>query len=114
MSGVLARVRALLGRTGKRVAAPGEGPVMEVMQWGNLLLYATQRGGIHAWDLRADTNAWTLPCTSNQARLPPLRESTLLCLVETGIDQPSDDCLLKVLKCHEAFGLDCQASLAPT
>ncbi|EIE24687.1 hypothetical protein COCSUDRAFT_258, partial [Coccomyxa subellipsoidea C-169] len=31
--------------------------------------------GIHAWDLRADTLAWTLPCTSNQARprLIPLR-----------------------------------------
>ena len=42
--------------------------MLEVMQWGSLLLYATQRGGIHAWDLRADTNAWTLPCTSNQAR----------------------------------------------
>lgn len=55
------------------MAAPGEGPVLEVMQWGGLLLYATQRGGIHAWDLRADTNAWTLPCTSNQACLAPLR-----------------------------------------
>ncbi len=47
--------------------------MLEVMQWGGLLLYATQRGGIHAWDLRADTNAWTLPCTSNQACLAPLR-----------------------------------------
>lgn len=57
---------------GKRQAAPGEGAVLEVMQWGSLLLYATQRGGIHAWDLRADTNAWTLPTTSNQARPPQI------------------------------------------
>ena len=28
--------------------------MLEVMQWGpQLLLYVTQRGGVHAWDLRA-------------------------------------------------------------
>ncbi len=73
--------------TGKRQAAPGEGAVLEVMQWGGLLLYATQRGGIHAWDLRADTLAWTLPCTSNQARprLIPLRSPSSM--------RPSPTCL---------------------
>lgn len=52
---------------GMRQASPGEGAVLEVTQWGSLLLYATQRGGVHAWDLRADTNAWTIPCSPNQA-----------------------------------------------
>lgn len=56
---------------GLRQASPGEGAVSEVAQWGGLLLYATQRGGVHAWDLRCDRNAWTLPCTSNQARHCP-------------------------------------------
>ncbi|KAK9909837.1 hypothetical protein WJX75_008190 [Coccomyxa subellipsoidea] len=64
------------GIIGKRQAAPGEGAVLEVMQWGSLLLYATQRGGIHAWDLRADTNAWTLPTTSNQGVLERLAVDT--------------------------------------
>lgn len=45
--------------------------MLEVMQWGSLLLYATQRGGIHAWDLRSDSNAWTLPCTPNKAYPEP-------------------------------------------
>jgi hypothetical protein len=53
-----------------RQAAPGEGAVLAVLQWGGLLLYCTQRGGVHAWDLRADRNAWSLPCTPNQATLP--------------------------------------------
>ena len=57
-----------VGGAGLRQAAPGEGAVSEVVQWGGLLLYATQRGGAHAWDLRCDRNAWSLPCTSNQAR----------------------------------------------
>ena len=43
--------------------------MLEVMQWGSLLLYATQRGGIHAWDLRADTNAWSIPCSPNQVTI---------------------------------------------
>jgi len=55
-------------RTGKRQAAPGKGAVLEVVQWGGLLLYSTQRGGIHAWDLRSDSLAWTLPCTPNKVR----------------------------------------------
>lgn len=34
---------------------------MEVMQWGPaLLLYATQRGGVHAWDLRTRGDVWRL------------------------------------------------------
>ena len=28
--------------------APGEGALLEVAQWGRLLLYSTQRGGVHA------------------------------------------------------------------
>ncbi len=46
--------------------------MLEVTQWGSLLLYATQRGGIHAWDLRADTNAWSIPCSPNQVLTLPV------------------------------------------
>ena len=45
--------------------------MLEVTQWGSLLLYATQRGGIHAWDLRADNNAWSIPCSPNQVLALP-------------------------------------------
>ncbi len=64
---------------GMRQAAPGKGAVLEVTQWGSLLLYATQRGGIHAWDLRTDINAWTIPCSPNQAScIFPFPVGTLL------------------------------------
>ena len=47
--------------------APGEGAVVQVQQWGPLLLYSTQRGGLHAWDLRMDRDAWQLPAAPSQA-----------------------------------------------
>jgi len=53
---------------GLRQAAPGEGAVLEVAPWAGQLLYSTQRGGVHVWDLRARRDAWTLPCTPAQAR----------------------------------------------
>jgi hypothetical protein len=48
--------------------------VLEVAPWAGQLLYSTQRGGVHVWDLRARRDAWTLPCTPAQARpgAPPV------------------------------------------
>ena len=52
-----------LGVVGKRQLSPGEGAVMDVQQWGpHLLMYVTQRGGVHAWDLRAKQDVWLLRC----------------------------------------------------
>ncbi|KAK9863176.1 hypothetical protein WJX84_011949 [Apatococcus fuscideae] len=58
-----------VGFTGKQELNPGEGPVLRVREWGGLLLLSTQRGGMHAWDLRAGKNAWRIPCPSNQGVL---------------------------------------------
>ena len=46
--------------------APDEGAVLEVAQWGRLLLYSTQRGGVHALDHRAGGDAWVLPTKARQ------------------------------------------------
>ncbi len=43
--------------------------MLEVAPWAGQLLYSTQRGGVHVWDLRARRDAWTLPCTPSQ--VPP-------------------------------------------
>ena len=48
--------------------APEEGAVLEVQEWGGLLLYVTQRGQLHAWDLRSKRDAWTLPCKPHEVR----------------------------------------------
>lgn len=39
---------------------PSEGAILHVQQWDALLLYATQRGIIHAWDIRTKGDAWRL------------------------------------------------------
>ena len=59
--------RCPAARAGLRQVAPGEGAVVQVQQWGPLLLYSTQRGGLHAWDLRMDRDAWQLPAAPSQA-----------------------------------------------
>ncbi|MEW5319540.1 MAG: hypothetical protein WDW38_010685 [Sanguina aurantia] len=44
-----------------RQLSPGQGAVTEVTQWGpHLLLYATQRGGVHGWDLRVKRDVWVM------------------------------------------------------
>jgi hypothetical protein len=46
---------------------PGsEGAVLQLQQWGNLLLYVTQQGGVHAWDLRMRGDAWLLTTQPSQ------------------------------------------------
>ena len=55
---------------GQQELSPGEGPVLRVREWGGLLLFSTQRGGLHAWDLRAGKDAWRIPCPPNQVPRP--------------------------------------------
>jgi len=40
--------------------------VLDVSEWGQLLLYSTQRGGVHALDHRAGRDAWVLPAKARQ------------------------------------------------
>lgn len=55
-----------------RKVAPGEGAVLSVKQCGPLLLYATQRGAVHAWDLRAPGDAFTLRVPQSEGLLEHL------------------------------------------
>lgn len=49
-------------RAGRCQVDAGEGAVLEVQEWGGLVLYATQRGALHGYDLRMGGDAWVLPC----------------------------------------------------
>ncbi|GBG00520.1 phosphoinositide 3-kinase regulatory subunit 4 [Raphidocelis subcapitata] len=52
------------GITARRQVSPGEGRVLDVQQWGGappLLVYSTQRGGVHGLDPRAPRDAWVVP-----------------------------------------------------
>lgn len=49
------------GITSRRQLSPGEGAVLRVQQWGGLLVFATQRGGVHAYDARSGRDAWYIP-----------------------------------------------------
>jgi hypothetical protein len=42
----------------RRQLAGSEGAVLQIQQWGSLVLYVTQRGGTHAWDLRTKGDVW--------------------------------------------------------
>eukprot|EP00898_Chlorokybus_atmophyticus_P003180 jgi/Chlat1/3863/Chrsp26S04158 len=63
-------VERYIGAADVRVANSGEGAALWVQSHGGgstgngvapLLLFATQNGGIHAWDLRLRRDAWNLP-----------------------------------------------------
>ncbi|KAK9806003.1 hypothetical protein WJX73_003643 [Symbiochloris irregularis] len=54
------------GLTGRCQVAPDEGAVLDVVEWGGLLLFATQKGALHGWDLRCKRDAWTLPCRPHE------------------------------------------------
>lgn len=42
-----------------RQLAVGEGAVLDIRSWDNgLLVYVTQRGGVHLWDTRMAAEAW--------------------------------------------------------
>jgi hypothetical protein len=52
------------GITALRQVSPGEGAILHVLPWANhpaLLLYASQRGGVHCCDLRCARDAWHVP-----------------------------------------------------
>ena len=43
--------------------------MLHVSEWGRLLLYSTQRGGVHALDRRASRDAWVLPTKACQVTI---------------------------------------------
>ena len=45
--------------------------MLDVSEWGRLLLYSTQRGGVHALDHRAGCDAWVLPAKARQVEQKP-------------------------------------------
>lgn len=52
------------GITAVRQLSPGEGAILHVLPWANhpaLLVYASQRGGVHCCDLRCAKDAWHVP-----------------------------------------------------
>lgn len=51
------------GITSQQKLSPSEGAILHVKQWGPLLMYVTQRGGVHAWDTRMKRDAWVLPAS---------------------------------------------------
>ncbi|GAX85401.1 hypothetical protein CEUSTIGMA_g12817.t1 [Chlamydomonas eustigma] len=60
-SGGSGRPDKYTGVVSKRQLHPGMGSILEVSQWGpSLLVYTSQRGGVHAWDLRMKSDAWAL------------------------------------------------------
>jgi hypothetical protein len=59
---------------------PGEGAVLAVAPWGQLLLYASQRGGVHAWDHRAARDAWHIPSVPQQVGVQVCGARACVCL----------------------------------
>ena len=53
---------------GLKEAHGGGGAVMALQNWGTLLLTAAARDGLHGWDLRTDTKAFSLAGTPHQVR----------------------------------------------
>jgi phosphoinositide-3-kinase regulatory subunit 4 len=56
----------LAGITAIRQLSPGEGAILKVLPWGghpSLLLYASQRGGVHCCDLRCSADVWQVPAS---------------------------------------------------
>jgi hypothetical protein len=72
----------LSGITCQRQISPAEGPLLAVQPWGSnhtssttysgiscsttspdphVLLYLTERGGVHGWDMRQQRDAWVIP-----------------------------------------------------
>ena len=58
-------------------ASANEGAVLEVARWESLLLYSTQRGRLHALDLRTRGDAWCLTADPSQASRPLKSSKTL-------------------------------------
>ncbi|KAG1658241.1 hypothetical protein FOA52_008501 [Chlamydomonas sp. UWO 241] len=58
------------GVTARRQISPGHGAVLCAEPAGpHTLLYTTQRGGVHCWDLRARGDAWRLPLSPERGLL---------------------------------------------
>ena len=67
--------------TGVQEARPGEGAILEVKQWGHLLVFATQQGKIHGWDLRSPRDAWVLSGKPSQVNFMALEVPSWLKLL---------------------------------
>lgn len=65
-SSSLCRMCCCAGVVGRRQLPGSEGTVLQLQQWGSLLLYVTQQGGVHAWDLRMRGDAWLLRTQPSQ------------------------------------------------
>lgn len=48
------------GISSRQEVSPEEGAILYVQQWDALLLYTSQRGVVHAWDIRMKNDAWTI------------------------------------------------------
>eukprot|EP00210_Caulerpa_lentillifera_P004626 g4412.t1 len=54
------------GISNRHEVCPDEGAILNVQQWGALLLYTTQRGILHGWDLRMKKDAWHIKTTPKE------------------------------------------------
>lgn len=53
----------IAGVVGLRQLSPDSGAVLDLCSWGpNVMLYITQHGGVHAWDLRVKQVWWACVC----------------------------------------------------
>ena len=73
----------------------GGGAVMALQNWGPLLLTAAARDGLHGWDPRTDTKAFSLAGTPHQVR-PEFCQLWLLWV----------DVKLLVVDCNKLHGWD--------
>ena len=62
---------------GRQEVHPDEGEVLELKQWGSLLVFSTQQGKIHGWDARMGRDAWTLTAKPSLVRLLAIKRVCL-------------------------------------
>ena len=62
--------------SGVQEAKPGEGAILELKQWGQLLVFTTQQGRIHGWDLRSPKDAWVLTAKPSEVSHSAVAYST--------------------------------------
>lgn len=68
---------------------------MSVQQWSSpsLLLVATARSGVNAWDLRTGQSAFSLPASPQQVHLPPSLEQLLSMILPVALSYVMSCCL---------------------
>lgn len=53
----------------KQEAKADEGAILELKKWGSLLVYTTEPGRIHGWDLRTGRETWVIGAKASQVDL---------------------------------------------